>query len=78
MTTQEELRKYAEDLGERSWDVPAIQARYEKLAAEGIPRKKLDKQALLVDKQQILDRVQQRAEEYNLLPRTVPRVRPLP
>jgi C_GCAxxG_C_C family probable redox protein len=67
MTTQEELRKYAEDLGERSWDIPAIQARYEKLAAEGIPRKKLDKQELLANKQEILDRVQRRAEEYNFI-----------
>lgn len=67
MRTQEELRKYAEELGERSWDIPAIQARYEKLAAEGIPRKKLDRQELLANKQQILDRVQQRAEEYNFI-----------
>lgn len=67
MTTQEELRKYAEDLGERSWDIPAIQARYEKLAAEGIPRKKLDKQELIASKQEILDRVQRRAEEYNFI-----------
>jgi C_GCAxxG_C_C family probable redox protein len=59
------LKKRVEELAAREWDVPAIEARVNKLTREGIPRKELDPAKLLADKQQILDRVQQRAEEYN-------------
>jgi C_GCAxxG_C_C family probable redox protein len=67
MTDREILRRRAEELGKRQWDESAIKARYEKLAKEGIPRKSLNKEEMLADKAQILDRVQQRAEEYNFL-----------
>jgi len=65
MPDYEALKKKVDELAAREWDVPAIEARVSKLAREGIPRKKLDPKELLANKQQILDRVQQRAEEYN-------------
>jgi C_GCAxxG_C_C family probable redox protein len=47
--------------------VPAIEARFKKLAAEGIPTKTLNRDKIVANKQQMLDRVQRRAEEYNFL-----------
>ena len=67
MTDYEALKKKAQELAEREWDMPAIEARYKKLAEEGMPRKTLTRDEILVNKQQILDRVQRRAEEYNFL-----------
>jgi len=61
------LKKKVDELAERVWDVPALEARIRKLAAEGIPRKKLNPKEMLANKQQILDRVQLRAEEYNFI-----------
>ena len=67
------LKARVQDLGERDWDMPAIEARYKKMAAEGIPKKTLDRDEVLANKQQILDRVQWRAEEYNFLARNCAR-----
>ena len=67
MAHYEALKTRVDELAERAWDVPAIEARYKKLAAEGMPRKTLNRDEILVNKQQILDRVQRRGEEYNLL-----------
>lgn len=61
------LKRKVNELAERAWDVPALEARVSKLAAEGIPRKKLDPEETLANREQILDRVQQRAEEYNYI-----------
>jgi C_GCAxxG_C_C family probable redox protein len=61
------LKKKVDELAERAWDVPALEARIAKLAAEGIPKKKLDPKEILANKEQILDRVQRRAEEYNFI-----------
>jgi C_GCAxxG_C_C family probable redox protein len=55
------------ELAERVWDVPALEARIRKLSAHGIPRKKLNPKELLTNKQQIIDRVRRRAEEYNFI-----------
>ncbi|MGD2145195.1 MAG: C-GCAxxG-C-C family protein [Anaerolineae bacterium] len=67
MADYEALKARVQELAERDWDMTAIQARYHELAAEGIPRKALDRDELLASKEQILNRVQRRAEEYNLL-----------
>jgi C_GCAxxG_C_C family probable redox protein len=67
MADYEALKARVQELAERDWDRPAIEARYQKLAAEGIPRKTLDREEILAHKAQILDRVQRRAEEYNFL-----------
>jgi len=61
------LKEKVDELAERAWDIPAIEARIRKLAKEGIPRKKLDPKELLANKEEILDRVQLRAEEYNFI-----------
>ncbi len=61
------LKKRVDELAERAWDVPAIEARVRKLSAEGIPRKKLDPKEMAERKSEILDRLQLRAEEYNFI-----------
>jgi len=61
------LKKKVDELAERDWDVPALEARIKKLSAEGIPKKKLNPKEMLANKEQILDRVQLRAEEYNFI-----------
>ena len=67
------LKAKAQELAGRAWDEPAIEARCRKLLEFGIPKKDLDHQYLLANKQQILDRIQQRAEEYNLIARNCAR-----
>ncbi len=69
MADYQELKARVRELGERAWDLPAIEARYRRLAAEGIPRKALRRGEILARREQVLDRVQLRAEEYNLLAR---------
>jgi C_GCAxxG_C_C family probable redox protein len=61
------LKKKVDELAAREWDTPAIEARVKKLAKDGIPRKKLDPKEMLANKQQILDRIQRRAEENNFI-----------
>ena len=65
MADYEALRKKAQQLAERKWDLPAIEARCKALAATGLTKKPRNPEELLADRQQILDRVQNRAEEYN-------------
>jgi C_GCAxxG_C_C family probable redox protein len=67
MVDYEALKARVQELAERDWDAPALEARVKKLAAEGIPKKKLDPKEMLANKGQILDRVQRRAEEYNFI-----------
>jgi C_GCAxxG_C_C family probable redox protein len=67
MTDYEALKIKVQELAERDWDVPALEARVKKLTAEGIPRKTLDPKEMLANREQILDRVQLRAEEYNFI-----------
>jgi C_GCAxxG_C_C family probable redox protein len=61
------LRKRADELAARDWDVPALQSKIRKLTAEGIPRKQLDPAEILARREEILDRVQLRSEEYNFI-----------
>jgi len=61
------LKKKVDELAERVWDIPALEARIRKLSKEGIPRKKLDPKEILANKEQIIDRVVLRAEEYNFI-----------
>jgi len=42
MADFEALKARAQELAERTWDVPAIEARYKKLTTQGIPGKSLD------------------------------------
>lgn len=73
MADYETLEARVQELAEREWDMPAIEARYKKMAAEGIPKKTLDRDEILANKQRILDRVQRRGEEYNFLARNCAR-----
>jgi len=61
------LKKKVDELEARDWDIPALEARIRKLSKDGIPRKKLDPKEMLANKEQILDRVELRAEEYNFI-----------
>ena len=67
MMDYEALKARVQELAEREWDVPALEARVKKLAAEGFPKKTLNRDEILANKEQILDRVQRRAEEYNFI-----------
>jgi hypothetical protein len=51
-------------------DIPTITARAKRLFVEEIPKKELDPQELLTNNDQILERVQQRAEGYNVITKT--------
>lgn len=62
-----ELKKKANELACRKWDDEAIKARVKKLMENDIPRKKLDPAYMKAHKEEILDRVQLRAEEYNYI-----------
>jgi C_GCAxxG_C_C family probable redox protein len=73
MADYEALQARVQELAERDWDLPAIEARLRKLAAEGIPKKTLNRDEISANKQQILARVRQRAEEYNFLARNCAR-----
>ena len=67
MPDYEALKEKVDELAERVWGIPELEARIRKLSLEGIPRKKLDPKEILANKQQILDRVQLRGEEYNFI-----------
>ena len=67
------LQARVQELAERDWDIPTIEARVIRLAAEGFPSKKFDREEILASKQQILDRVQRRGEEYNFIARNCAR-----
>jgi C_GCAxxG_C_C family probable redox protein len=73
MVANEVIKAKLQELSERVWDVQVIEDRYRKLKAEGIPRKTLTRDEILANKQQILDRIQKRAEEYNFLARNCAR-----
>ena len=67
MADYEALRTRVQELSERVWDVPAIEARIKKLSKEGIAKKTVNRDEIVANREQILDRVQQRAEEYNFI-----------
>jgi len=69
MADYKALKANVQELAEREWDMPAIEARYKKLATGGIPKKTLNRDEVLANKEQILDRVQRRGEEYNFFAR---------
>jgi C_GCAxxG_C_C family probable redox protein len=73
MAEYQALQAKLEELGLRKWDLPAIGARCEIFAVRGIPGKTLSRDAIVANKQQILDRLQRRAEEYNFFGRNCAR-----
>ncbi len=73
MTDYQALKTKVQELAERDWDAPALELRYKQLAAQGIPKRTLAGAEILANKQQILNRVERRAEEYNFLARNCAR-----
>jgi C_GCAxxG_C_C family probable redox protein len=67
MVDYEALQLRVKELAERQWDVPALETRIRRLSKEGIPKKELDPQAMRANKEEILDRVERHAEEYNFI-----------
>ena len=67
MVDKETLNKKIQELVERAWDTEAIKAWFNKLSAEGIPRKTLLREEIIADKEAILDRVQRKSEECEFL-----------
>jgi len=67
MADYQALKSQLDELVERSWTIPEIRARCAALAAQGIPPKILDPNWVLANRAEILNRVQQRAEEYNFV-----------
>ncbi|MGD9116033.1 MAG: C-GCAxxG-C-C family protein [Dehalococcoidia bacterium] len=61
------LKRKVDELAAREWDEKAIAARVNKLAEDDIPRKRLDPKELLANKEQFLEQLQRRAEEYNFM-----------
>jgi len=61
------MKKKVDELAEREWDIEGIHARINKMVAEGIPRDKRTPEEIIASRDEILDRVQLRAEEYNFI-----------
>jgi len=69
MPDLEFLKARLETLLARDWDLSAIEARFQKLLNEGIVKSMRPKEEVVLQKQEILDRVQRRGEEYCYLTR---------
>jgi hypothetical protein len=61
------LKKKVDELAEREWDVEGIKARINRYVASGIPRDNRSRKEIIASREEILDRVQFRAEEYNFV-----------
>ena len=60
MISKKTIQQKTQELAQRDWDLAGITARFRKLEKEGIPRKKLNREEVIANKAQILDRVQKR------------------
>jgi C_GCAxxG_C_C family probable redox protein len=58
------LKARVAELRKRDWDRAGIEARLKSFSKKGIPEKKLDESIIVSSKEEILDRVQLRGEEY--------------
>lgn len=67
MDSREDLLAKIKELEQRDWDLQTIEARFRRREREGIPAKNLKRDNIIADKDQILNRVQRSAEEYNLI-----------
>lgn len=73
MADYQALKMKVQELAERKWDLAAIEARCKAFVEMDIPKKTQNREEILANKQQILDRVQNRAEEYNFFARNCAR-----
>jgi len=69
MTDTEKLQARLRELKEREWDLAGIRARFDRLVEQGIPKRQFEGEDLISRREEILDRVQRRAEEYCYLTR---------
>lgn len=67
MIDKEVLKARVTELAEREWDVESIAGRIRALESAGIPKKTLRRDQVLAARDEILDRVRRRAEEYNFI-----------
>jgi len=70
MADVQQLQEKVTEAVDRDWDVPAIKARFRHLVEKGIPKKDLQRQEIISQKEEILNRVQRRGEEYCYLTRS--------
>jgi C_GCAxxG_C_C family probable redox protein len=73
MADYQALKHRLQELVERKWDIPSIETRCRALMTVGFSGKLLNPDKILADRQQILDRVERRAEEYNFFVRNCAR-----
>jgi len=65
MQKENVLNERRELISKREWDLPAIEKRFRDIEKNGIPQKEpLTRETTLKNKEEILERVQTRAEEY--------------
>jgi C_GCAxxG_C_C family probable redox protein len=67
MVDHNRLQERVRQLAEREWDLSSIRARYRDLSEKGIPLQVPEPSETGQGQQDILDRIQQRAEEYEFL-----------
>jgi C_GCAxxG_C_C family probable redox protein len=67
MANMEALKSKLEELTQRSWDSAAIAAGFEKLARDGIASDRPAPSAVVSRKQEILEGIERRAQEYEYL-----------
>lgn len=65
MADYQQLQTKLKELAERKWDLTAVENRCRLFATQGITKKELKPEDVVSNRQQILDRVQRRGEEYN-------------
>ena len=67
MADYEELRAKVQKQTEKAWDAPAIETWFKKLTEKGIPKKRLNREEIIANREKILKQVQQRGEECEFL-----------
>lgn len=67
MADLEILKTSVRKLQKRDWDVEGINRKLKSFSEIGIPQKKLDEISIVASKEEILDRVQLRGEEYEYM-----------
>lgn len=67
MTDYAALKKKVQELAGKTWDAEAIKAWFNRLDKEGVPRKTPLRREIIARKEEVLDRVQRKAEEGEFL-----------
>ena len=73
MTEHEPLKARLQELAERHWDLSAIESRFKSLVEEGLSKGAIPRDEMITRKEEILDRIQRRGEEYCYLTRNCAR-----